>query len=82
MHRNEEPISRAETQPEEEGLDRAPDGKDDADDADDIEDREHGVTHRPPPAPNREEEDEELAEADILQKLDDDELKQMEGPDA
>lgn len=49
------------------------------DDRDDIpvredDDREHRVARRPNPLPAREEEEEELAEADILEELDLDDL--------
>lgn len=59
--------------------------RDDEDDA--LEDREHSVAHRPNPLPIREEEEEELSEADIMEELDmeeldADDLKQMDGPDA
>lgn len=40
----------------------------DTDDGED--DREHRVAHRPNPLPSREEDEEELAEADILEELD------------
>ncbi|HMG24603.1 MAG TPA: hypothetical protein VK607_24875 [Kofleriaceae bacterium] len=45
---------------------------DDSDDQPDHEadDREHRVAHRPNPLPSREEDEEELAEADILDELD------------
>lgn len=33
-------------------------------------DREHRVAHRPNPLPSREEDEEELAEADLLRELD------------
>jgi hypothetical protein len=46
------------------------------------EDREHQVAHRPEPEPNREEDEEELAEADLLEKPDADHLMEFEGPDA
>lgn len=35
-----------------------------------ADDREHRVAHRPNPLPSREEDEEELAEADILRELD------------
>jgi hypothetical protein len=44
------------------------------DDADVGEDREHRVAHRVNPLPLREEEEEELSEADIMEELDDDDL--------
>lgn len=44
------------------------------DDAEDVEDREHRVAHRANPLPLREEEEEELSEADIMEELDDDDL--------
>lgn len=40
------------------------------DDADDVEDREHRVAHRVSPLPIREEDEEELSEADIMEELD------------
>lgn len=40
----------------------------------DADDREHRVAHRPNPLPAREEDEEELAEADILEELDLDDL--------
>jgi hypothetical protein len=43
-----------------------------------ADDREHSVARRPNPLPNREEEEEELADADILQELD---LDDFEDPD-
>ena len=53
---------------------------DDRDDEEPVEepvheadDREHRVTHRPNPLPAREEDEEEIAEADILHELDLDE---------
>jgi hypothetical protein len=49
-----------------------------ADVLDEDEDREHGVAHRPNRLPNREEEEEELSEADIMEELDLD----QDGPDA
>jgi len=52
------------------------------DEPDIVEDREHRVAHRVNPLPIREEEEEELSEADIMEELDDDDLKKMEGPDA
>ena len=39
----------------------------------DADDREHRVAHRPNPLPSREEDEEDLAEADILRELDFDE---------
>ena len=50
-------------------------GRDDRDDdlapdAPDADDREHRVAHRPNPLPAREEDEEELAEADILEEID------------
>lgn len=41
--------------------------------AHEADDREHRVAHRPNPLPSREEDEEELAEADILEDLDLDE---------
>jgi len=38
-----------------------------------ADDREHRVAHRPNPLPAREEDEEELAEADLLRELDFDE---------
>jgi hypothetical protein len=57
------------------------------DDEVDDGDREIGVAHRPNPLPLREEEEEELSEADIMEELDmtaldADDLAKMEGPDA
>ena len=52
------------------------------DDDEAAEDREHGVARRINPLPIREDEEEELSEADIMEELDDDDLKKMEGPDA
>jgi hypothetical protein len=52
------------------------------DDLGDDEEREYGVSHKPNPVPSREEEEEELAEADIMEKLDLDDMKEGEGPDA
>lgn len=51
---------------------REPEPGDDRDDAPELEadDREHRVAHRPNPLPFREEDEEELAEADILDELD------------
>jgi hypothetical protein len=40
-------------------------------DAPATDDREHRVAHRPNPLPSREEDEEELAESDILEALDD-----------
>lgn len=55
----------------------------DIDTGDEPEDREHQVARQMSPAPTREEEDEELAEADLLEKvIVDDDLAHMEGPDA
>lgn len=53
-----------------------------ADDDDEIEDREQGVAHRVNPLPMREEEEEELSEADIMEELDEDGLDKIKGPDA
>ena len=55
--------------------DDQPSGRDDRDDRDDRlsgddGDREHRVARRPNPLPAREEDEEELAEADILEELD------------
>jgi hypothetical protein len=47
---------------------RGPDDRDD-DLAPETDDREHTVAHRPNPLPAREEDEEELAEADILEEL-------------
>ena len=46
-------------------------GRDDRDDdlAREADDREHSVAHRPNPLPAREEDEEDLARADILQEL-------------
>ena len=52
------------------------------DDDEPIEDREYAVAHRPNPLPIREEEEQELSEADIMEELDFDDLKGMEGPDS
>lgn len=52
------------------------------DDDDQAEEREQRVAHRVNPLPLREEEEEELSEADIMEELDIDDLKKMEGPDA
>jgi hypothetical protein len=54
---------------------------DDETDADDESDDEHQVARQTKPEAIREDEEEELAEADLLEK-DVDDLKQMEGPDA
>jgi hypothetical protein len=40
------------------------------------------VGFRPNPLPAREEDEEEIAEADIMEVLDDDDLNHMDGPDA
>jgi hypothetical protein len=53
---------------------RGPDDRDD-DLAREAEDRERSVAHRPNPLPAREEDEEELAEADILEELDLDDLE-------
>jgi hypothetical protein len=45
-------------------------------------DPENSVSYRPGRLPARETEEEELAEADIMEILDLDDLKKMEGPDA
>jgi len=52
-------------------------GRDDRDEylARDDGDREQRVAHRPNPLPAREEDEEELAEADILEELDLDDLE-------
>ena len=52
-------------------------GRDDRDDglARDDNDREQRVANRPNPLPAREEDEEELAEADILEELDLDDLE-------
>lgn len=47
--------------------------RDDEEPAHDADGREHRVAHRPNPLPAREEDEEELAEADILRELDLDE---------
>ena len=68
----------------------AVDIRDDEEPAPEADDREHRVVRRPNPLPNREEDDEELAEADFLDhleledddRLDRDDLDRMEGPDA
>lgn len=49
---------------------RGPTDRDDDDLEHDADDREHRVAHRPNPLPSREEDEEELAEADILEELD------------
>jgi hypothetical protein len=46
------------------------DDRDDDEPAGGADDREHRVAHRPNPLPAREEDEEELAEADILRELD------------
>ena len=52
-------------------ADRAAQGREERDDEpDDDDDREHRVAHRPNPLPSREEDEEDLAEADILEELD------------
>ncbi|HEX7841502.1 MAG TPA: hypothetical protein VF469_28720 [Kofleriaceae bacterium] len=67
--------------------------RDDNEPVPEADDREHRVVHRPNPLPSREEDEEELAEADILEyldleypgdgdRLDRDDLDRMEGPDA
>lgn len=50
---------------------------DDEDDAD-AEDREQGVARRVNPLPIREEEEEELSEADIMEELDPSDLDKLE----
>jgi hypothetical protein len=50
-----------------------PDDRDDPESAYEADDREHRVVHRPNPLPAREEDEEELAEADLLHELDLDE---------
>jgi hypothetical protein len=55
---------------------------DDEDTGDEPEDPEHQVARQTNPAPIREEEEEELAEADLQKVIVDDDLAQMEGPDA
>lgn len=50
-----------------------PDDRDDETPARAADDREHRVAHRPNPLPAREEDEEDLAEADILHELDLDE---------
>lgn len=47
-----------------------------------AEDGAQRVGYRPNPLPAREEDEEDVAEADIMEVLDDDELTNMEGPDA
>lgn len=42
-------------------------------------DREHRVAHRPNPLPVREEDEEELSEADILEELDLEEFDRRDG---
>ena len=49
------------------------DDRDGGESARGADDREHRVAHRPNPLPSREEDEEELAEADILRELDFDE---------
>jgi hypothetical protein len=63
--------------------------RDDDEPAPQADDREHRVVRRPNPLPGREEDEEELAEADFLEELDldddwldRDDLDRMEGPDA
>ena len=51
-----------------------PDDRDDETPERAADDREHRVAHRPNPLPAREEDDEELAEADILEEIDLDDL--------
>jgi hypothetical protein len=61
---------------------REPDGDALDDDDDDDDDAEQGVARNPAAAPGREEEESELADEDILERLDLDDLEDMEGPDA
>jgi hypothetical protein len=53
-----------------EGARGTPAGVPDDEPDPDDDDREHRVAHRPNPLPAREEDEEELAEADILDELD------------
>lgn len=62
-------LDRFEPDVPDEAADPARDVRDDEPD-DDADDREHRVAHRPNPLPSREEDEEELAEADILEELD------------
>ena len=72
-------------EPEDIGIGRAH-GRDDTDDEDtgefDVEDRAHGVSRRPNRLPLREEDEEELAEADLMELLDLEDLERGPGPDA
>lgn len=78
MLRHADPI-----QPDDDDLFRDLESDDDEDSGDEPEDHEHQVARQTSPAPIREEEEEELAEADLLEKvIVDDDLAQMEGPDA
>lgn len=49
---------------------------------DDDDDLEIGVAHRPSRSPLREEDEEEIAEDDIMEQLDADDAAKAEGPDA
>ena len=51
-------------------------------DDDRADDPERAVAHRPARLPIREADDEELAEADIMEELELDDLNRMDGPDA
>jgi hypothetical protein len=64
------PIDRLEPDAPEDDRDTVR-GDDRGDEPDhEADDREHRVAHRPNPLPSREEDEEELAEADILDELD------------
>jgi hypothetical protein len=52
------------------------------DDPEDDDDREHRVARRPNPLPAREEDEEELAEADILEELDLEDTRRINRADA
>jgi hypothetical protein len=80
MPSNRDPLSEDETLPGGEGFD--PDEPDADEDDEDAEDGEHRVAHKPDPLPTREQEEAELAEADIVEHLDLDDLERMDGPDA
>jgi hypothetical protein len=79
MPRNPDP-----NQPDDDDLEigQEPDDEEDDDSGDEPEDREQSVSRQPNPAPIREQEEEELAEADLLDQADVDDLKNGEGPDA
>jgi len=66
----------------EDRLGHAPPSRDDDVDVAEDADRYQRIAYRPNPLPAREEEEEEIAEADIMEILDDDDLDKMEGPDA